>query len=70
MTERGALSPRYEKASSALAACWRGRNGRKTADRVILVSIRKLFVFPLMLFYTAVSYAVFRGKIRRTAATI
>jgi hypothetical protein len=23
-----------------------------------------LFVFPLMLFYTAISYSVFRGKIR------
>jgi cytochrome d ubiquinol oxidase subunit II len=26
-----------------------------------------LFVFPLMLFYTAVSYVVFRGKIRSTS---
>ena len=23
-----------------------------------------LFVFPLMLFYTAISYSVFRGKVR------
>jgi cytochrome d ubiquinol oxidase subunit II len=26
-----------------------------------------LFVFPLMLLYTAVSYSVFRGKVRSTA---
>jgi cytochrome d ubiquinol oxidase subunit II len=26
-----------------------------------------LFVFPLMLIYTAVSYSVFRGKVRPTA---
>jgi cytochrome d ubiquinol oxidase subunit II len=26
-----------------------------------------LFVFPLMLAYTAVSYRVFRGKVRPTA---
>ena len=26
-----------------------------------------LFVFPLMLFYTAISYSVFRGKVRPTA---
>lgn len=43
MTERGALSQRYEKASRALAACWRGRNGRKTADRVILVFDQETF---------------------------
>ena len=26
-----------------------------------------LFVFPLMLLYTAISYSVFRGKVRPTA---
>jgi|GEM_PF-5294010 len=26
-----------------------------------------LFVFPLMLFYTAISYSVFRGKVSSTA---
>ena len=26
-----------------------------------------LFVFPLMLFYTAISYSIFRGKVRPTA---
>jgi cytochrome d ubiquinol oxidase subunit II len=26
-----------------------------------------LFVFPLMLFYTAISYGVFRGKVRSAA---
>ena len=26
-----------------------------------------LFVFPLMLLYTVISYSVFRGKVRATA---
>jgi cytochrome d ubiquinol oxidase subunit II len=26
-----------------------------------------LFIFPLMLLYTAISYSVFRGKVRSTA---
>ena len=29
-----------------------------------------LFVFPLMLVYTAISYSVFRGKVRPVSGTI
>src|ERR1700733_374981 len=48
----------------------RHRGGRSAASLALMFWGAGLFVFPLMLIYTAISYDVFRGKVRPASVTI